>query len=78
MSEKSSRSTTHEAPSGSPASMWDRHRLLTLMAAIALLFALATSLASCDTTSTVRFPTPTPTPIPVITEFAIPTPQSQP
>ncbi len=78
MSQKSSQSTAHEAPSGSPASVWDRHRLLTLMATIALLFALAISLTSCDTTSTVRFPTPTPTPIPVITEFAIPTPQSQP
>ncbi len=78
MARKSSQSPAHEAPSGSPASVWDRHRLLTLMATIALLFALATSLTSCDTTSTVHFPTLTPTPIPVITEFALPTPLSQP
>ena len=78
MSQNSSQSPAHEAPSGSPASVWDRYRRLTLMATIALLFTLAIGLASCDTTSTVRFPTLTPTPTPVITEFTIPTPQSQP
>ncbi len=78
MAWKSSQSPAHEAPSGSPASVWDRHRLLTLMATIALLFALAISLTSCDTTSSVHFPTLTPTPIPVITEFPLPTPLSQP
>jgi len=78
MSRKSNQSTGYRAPSGSPASVGDRHRLLTLAATIALLVTLTVGLASCDTTSTIRFPTLTPTPIPVITEFPLPTDKSQP